>query len=387
MNPADYLDPTIALPFSKGLTKNSSFYGNLVLFKHGKPFPEINNGDIVIVGVPESRNSSNSSSSKAPDIIRKYLYGLASLSYKNRIVDAGNIKPTKSPADTYAALKDLVEFFIARKSRVVVLGGTQELTVPIYESLACSIKPVNLSVIDSRADFADNDAEFGSAGFLNKLIIKPPAELFDLSLIGYQGYLCNNKHLEQLSGKYHENLRLGVVRGNMLEVEPTLRDSDFVSFDLGAIRNSDCPGNYSPSPNGLYAEEACQLARLSGINERNSIFGLFEYCPDKDHDEQSAHLAAQIVWHYLDSSNQKKLSFSSHGKSDLKKFIINIGPAENEMVFYKSLLSDLWWVEIMATNKNFLTGSVVVSCSHNDYLLASKHEFPERWFRILKKIS
>jgi len=387
MNLVDYLDPTIAVPYSKGLDSRYSFSSQLVFHKHGKPFPEINTGDIVIIGVPESRNSANLSASEAPELIRKYLFSLAPTSYKTHIIDVGNIKQTKSPTDTYAALRDLIGYFISKNSRVVVIGGTQELTIPIYEGLSNQITPINLSIIDSHIDISDNETEFESTSYLNKVVGKPVSNLFDLSLIGYQGYFCNSKLIEQLTHRNYETLRLGFVRGNIHEVEPTLRDSDFVSFDISAIRNSDCPGSFRPSPNGLYAEEACQLARLSGINEKNSVFGLFEYCRENDHGEISAHLAAQIIWHYIEASSQKKMDFASHSESDLKKFIVNIGPPESELVFYKSLISDLWWVEIKTENPQFPNGKIVISCSYNDYLLASKHEIPERWFRIFKKVT
>ena len=89
-----------------------------------------------------------------------------------------------------------------------------------------------------------------------------------------------------------------VVRGNFREVEPSFRDSDFVSFDLGAIRNSDCRGNIYPSPNGLYAEEACQLSRFAGLSDKICCFGVFELNADADPSAQSAHLSATYLAFY-----------------------------------------------------------------------------------------
>ena len=112
MSPSDYLDPSDALPISGGVSKDSSTLVNIIPFKHGKSFPLVKQGDVVIIGVPENRNSSNTGASKSPDLIRAYFYSLSSFPLKVRIIDAGNLKPTKTPTDTYSAIKDLVDFFL-----------------------------------------------------------------------------------------------------------------------------------------------------------------------------------------------------------------------------------------------------------------------------------
>jgi len=52
------------------------------------------------------------------------------------------------------------------------------------------------------------------------------------------------------------------------------------------------------------------------------------------------------------------------------------------MVFYKSMLSDSWWMEVPTSNLElFPIGKIIVACSYNDYVSASKQELPERWIR------
>lgn len=386
MNPADYLDPSDALPISGGVRKEFSTYSSVIPFKHGKQFPTIMEGDIVLVGIGENRNSSNPGASKSPDLIRSYFYSLSSLSFKERIIDAGNLKSTKSPSDTYTATLDLVDFFTSKKATTIILGGTQEISIPIYQAIKKHRNSIEVSFIDSRLDMGSNDGDFGSTSYLPILLAEPQKNLLNISLIGYQGYLIDQQ-LERLTKSNHETLRLGFVRGNFREVEPTLRDSDFISFDLGAIRYSDCSGTIFPSPNGLYAEEACQLARYSGLSDKNCCFGIFEYNPDSDPSGQSAHLAAQLVWHYIEAFNQRKGEFPDLNSNEIKKFIVNSSTPGIDMVFYKSLLSDNWWMEIPTNNLElFPNGKLIAACSYNDYVIASKQELPDRWIRLYNKM-
>jgi len=386
MNPSDYLDPSDALPIGGGVSKDSSVLVNIITYKHGKSFPGIKHGDIVLIGVPENRNSSNPGASKSPDLIRSCFYSLSGFHLKVRIIDGGNLKPTKSPSDSYSAIRDLTDYFLTKKATVIILGGTQEISLAIYQAISIHRESVGVSFIDSRLDMGSNDGDFSATSYLHKFLNEPLRNLFNISLVGYQGYLVDSKQIELLAKKNHETLRLGFVRGNFREVEPTFRDSDFVSFDLGAIRHSDCPGNIYPSPNGLYAEEACQLSRFSGLSDKTCCFGIFEYNPQSDTSLQSAHLSAQLVWHFIEAFSQRKGEVSVDN-SDFKKFIVNSSTPGIEMVFYKSMLSDNWWMEIPTNNFDlFPTGKVIVACSYTDYVTASKQELPERWIKIYDKV-
>ncbi len=385
MNPADYLDPSDAIPKIGGVSRNASTLLNTTFYKHGKGFPSIDSGDLVVVGFPESRNSSNKNASKSPDLIREFFYSLSCFPQKTKIIDAGNLKSTKTPKDTYSAIKDLTSYFLTKGANIIVLGGTQEVSYPIYQGIKTHRSGICASFVDSRIDMDDSEGEFCSTGYIKHFIDEPLENLFNLSIIGYQGYLCNLAAIDTLSKKNHELLRLGFVRGNYRETEPTFRDSDLVSFDIGAIRNSDCPGNFFPSPNGLYAEEACQLARYAGLSDRTCCFGVFEL--NTENNPQGAHLSAQLVWHFIDAYLQRKFE-KPNTKGDFKKFIVEGTPPHLELVFYKSDNSDSWWLEVPSSLENvFPDKKSIVACSHADYIAASKHELPDKWLRIYNKIN
>ncbi len=381
MNLAHYFNPSEALPCPNGLRKESSLYGKLNRSK------DINLSDstIAIMGVPESRNSNNPSASLAPDIIRKYLYALSGAPIKSNLVDLGNLKSTENPANTYMAIRDVVSYLAKKGVTVILLGGTQELTWATYQGVQEHVKRLNISVIDYCIDLGYNDGDFSSSCYLNKLISEPTQQLFTLNVIGYQGYLTDSEHINLLSRENQGLYRLGAVRSAMAEVEPALRDSHIVSFDMSSIRQSDSPGSTYGSPNGLYAEEACQLARYAGLSREAKVFGLYELNVSNDVNHQSSRLAAQITWHFLESAFQPKVTLASLEKSEgIKKYFIGSPIPNIDLIFIHNRINDTWWIEIPA-NQNH--PDIIIACSYNDYRMASNGETPDRWLNALKKLA
>jgi hypothetical protein len=58
-------------------------------------------------------------------------------------------------------------------------------------------------------------------------------------------------------------------------------------------------------------------------------------------------------------------------------------------VFFKSNLTERWWIEIPSENNasNKLKKNTLLPCSHDDYLLACNQELPERWLKTQRKNS
>jgi hypothetical protein len=168
-------------------------------------------------------------------------------------------------------------------------------------------------------------------------------------------------------------------------MEPLLRDSDVAVFDIASVRQSDAPGTVSPSPNGFYGEEICLLSRYSGISDKLKVFGLFDVNPEFDIRNQTAGLAAQILWFFLEGFAQKQyetpvLSLSNSGR--FIRYHVRITDLDEDLIFVKSNLTDRWWIELPADKDN----SCYVACSHEDYLKANHNEVPERWVRAVEKL-
>ncbi len=367
----------------EGLPKSVSMLGK-AKFLDSNP-ESIERESLAIIGICEDRNSLSKGSSLSPNIIRQYLYSLSGAPVHKNIWDLGNIANTNSPSDTYAALRLVIELALEKELTLIVLGGTQELTYPIYQALSNREKGISITIVDSKVDLEPNSSDFSPSSFLNPISEAERERLYCLNLIGFQGYLTNHEAIRLLESKHHELYRLGYLRNSIQEVEPAFRNSQITSFDLSSIRQSDCPSTSCPTPNGLYAEEACQLSRFAGLSSKMKIFGLFEHNFKNDNSGQSAHLAAQMVWHFIEGFYSRKKEGKNIQNRKYKRFFIKSPIPNVNMVFLKDIVTQSWWLEL-SKGQNKGNETIIVACSHSDYIAASKGDVPERWLRASSRM-
>jgi formiminoglutamase len=338
-------------------------------FKKGADF------QIALIGIAESRNAYGGCFDSGNDIIRSYFYNLAEIP-RIKIADLGNLKLGKQVKDTYASIKFISEKLLKKQIIPLFFGGSQDLIFPVVEALNEMQQETELTVIDSKLDILDN--EFHSNSFLNQIKNKFGKKTL-ISLLGYQSYFVSNDELKE-GYKFNWNLcRLGSVRNNFTQIEPVLRDSCVVSFDISSIRQSESPASSFSSPNGFYADEACQLANLAGLSDKLKVFALAEYQEEKDIHEQSAHLCAQILWHFLYGVSQRKSDYPKKNLELYKKIFVKLEKIDSDLVFYENIENKRFWVEIPMNNNK----TKIISCSENDYQKACNNEIPDRiWQNI-----
>lgn len=374
----DYLDFITLAPNSLGVEGNSTLFTKVQFVNNqNKRNIQLNQNDIVIVGVNETRNSSFVSNAESTIIVRKNLYALAAINVKGQIIDFGDIKATSSPAETYAALETVVNIIVQKNATLLVIGGSHDLTLPIIKGYYEFRKKMNLTVVDSHIDYAFDSVCFPSQNFLSEAINE--GLISDLSVIGYQSYFTSPQVLNYFNQQYFELNRLGVLRGNIRGMEPSFRNSNVVSFDLSAVRSSDCCGCCAPSPNGLYAEEICQLSFYAGYGDAVSCFGLFGFIPENDNNSQTAILSSQVLWHFIEGVSQRTYENPSNNSgTSFKKYIVNGLTPESDLVFYKSEITGNWWMEV---SNDVKSEKFIVPCSQSDYEIAANRDIPERWYR------
>lgn len=380
----DFLDPvSLDKPENPFISGANTFSKNITVHTPNFEIKNISSYDIAIVGVPEDRNSYNKGASLAPDKIRAQLYQLIRISEKVKIVDLGNIIQGNTFNDTYTALKEVVQTLHANNVVTIILGGTQELTIPVFQTYETLRSNINLTAIDRTIDIVEDSINNSSETYLSEILFKKRS-LFKFCSLGYQLHLTNSNGIDLISKLYYDALRLGEIRSDISMTEPILRDTDIVSFDISSIRQSEAPGFINPSPSGFYSEEACQLARYSGLSERVAVFGLFEVNPKYDDNLQTINLAAQIIWYFLDGYSCRKMEYPESENKNFKTFIVGHTDLDYEITFYKSNLTERWWMEIPNPKKG---GTVIVSCSHSDYQKASEQEVPDIWWKSFQKLS
>jgi formiminoglutamase len=382
----DYFYPvSIEKPDYELLTGPSGFSHNITIHTENHPIKDLKKFRIALLAVPEGRNSPNVGSSKGPDCIREQLYRLSRIPGKAKIIDLGNMKRGSTFNDTVAGLSDILYLLISEKIFPVIIGGSSALTVAIDKCFTMSKTPYTLASIDSRIDFHTERKESDSFNYLNSILYANKSSLNHYINIGYQTYLNDQQTINKLLRRKAELVRIGDVRQAIYLTEPLLRESDAAIFDISAVRQSDAPGTFRPSPNGFYGEEICLLSRYAGISDKLKVFGLFEVNPEFDIRSQTSGLAAQIIWFFLEGFMQKQFEIPSLNETNSGRFIkyhVRITDLEDDMIFIKSNLTDRWWIEIFSKQGDIQ----YVACSHEDYLKANNNEVPDRWVKAIGRL-
>ena len=365
-------------------------FANLFAIHTEGDFPDISNVSIAIVGVLEDRHAENNEGCRlAPDAVRSYLYKLYGGSFDLNVADLGNINAGHSSEDTYFALRSTIDYLIRKNIVPIIIGGSQDLTYPQFLGYKDLEQTINVVAIDSVFDFGNPDLEISNTSYLGKIILYQPNYLFNYSNIGYQTYLVDQASLQMMNKLYFDVYRLGTVRDKIEEAEPIIRQADMLSFDMTAIKHSDAPANPNASPNGFYAEEACQMMRYAGMNDKLSSIGIYEINPAFDESGKTSHLAAQMIWCFMDGFYNRKNDFPNRTSPDYTRFHVILQDDKYEINFYKSKKSDRWWMEIPYPPHKDLKFErhTLIPCSYKDYELATNNEIPDRWWQTYQKLS
>jgi formiminoglutamase len=357
-------------------------------------FPDLEEqADIAIIGVQDDRNAiDNPGCALAPDYVREKLYRLNEGNYNTKIVDLGNIRHGATVTDTYFALKTVVSELISKNILPVIIGGGQDITYAQYMAYEKLEQKVDLVVIDSHFDLEEDKylegVETTSGSYLNKIFLHEPNYLINFSNLGYQTYFTSQAGLRVMEKLYFDVHRLGELSGQIAASEPVIRNATMISFDMGAIRSSEAMGNANATPNGFYGEEACQLCRYAGFNDKLSSIGFYEFNPAYDSNGQTALLLAQMIWYFIDGFYNRKQDFPLNPKSQYLIYKTSLRHDEHEVVFVKSKKSDRWWMQVPYPNGGSMNERFhLVPCCYDDYKTAVSGEMPDLWWRTYQKLT
>lgn len=357
----------------------------MTLHQEVEGIPDLEDVKIALIGIAEDRGSKfNRGCEKGPDEIRKYFYQLLFGTWDFPVADLGNIYRGETLEDTLAAVRIVVEELRRVDVIPVLLGGSQDLTYGAYRGYDRLEQTVNLVSIDNRFDLGQHLDGFHSGNFLSHIVLNKPYNLFNFSNLGYQTYFIPQDEIDLMERMHFETHRLGRLRSDLSEVEPVVRDADMISFDLSAVRQGDSPGTASSSPNGFSGEEACAIARYSGLSDKVSCFGIYEYNPSLDIQGMSAHLAAQMVWYFIEGVQQRRGDYPFASKNDYTKFTVLVDEGDLELIFYKSPLSERWWIEVPIHQSQHMRHALI-PCNANDYQQALEGSIPDRWWKAQQR--
>lgn len=336
--------------------------------------PDIADADIVLVGVDEFRGSGIfDNTENAADAIRRQFYTLHYWHPTVRIADIGNIKTGASLNDSYAAIKTVLAELFRMKKTVVILGGSHDNTLAQYFAHKELQQVIEATCIDATIDLR-GESPLRSENFLMELLTSEPNLVKHYNHIGFQSYYVHPRMLETMDKLRFDCHRVGAAKENIEEMEPVLRNTHLLSFDISAIKYSDSPASRQ-SPNGFSGEEACALARYAGMSNTINSFGIYGYLPQQDMNELSAKQIAQMLWYFIDGKSRSMQEAAIDDRHSFNEYHTRF--TEVESVFLQSKKTGRWWMQL--PNKKF------IACSYNDYVHASQNEIPERWLRAQER--
>ena len=306
-----------------------------------------------------------------------------------KIADLGILEAGAQIKDTYSALSEIT-YEIQKKSKLlIILGGSQDLTYANYKGYEKLEQPINLTCIDQGFDvILDQEDEISSDNFINHLLLDKPNLLFNFSILGCQQFYVGSEDLRFFDELYFDYLRLGELQKDLSKAEPILRNTDLLSVDLSSIRFSEFKGSFKNSPNGLFANEICQMMKYAGISDKISSVGFYNL-KSGDLRDVDSELVAQLVFFVLLGYSLRKHDYPFGNKKELFKYSVFNEDSNQNLVFHKSSKSDRWWLEVpYPPSKDFkFERHHLVPCNHEDYEIAQKGVIPDLWWKTYRKLN
>ncbi|MQP25494.1 arginase [Flavobacterium sp. LMO8] len=376
----DFLQP-VSASVEEFISKLSNqTLGKKVALHTQTDFPVLEGVSIAVFTVNEHRGNNKENEDYSFEAFRKKFYGMFPGNWNTSIVDLGTIESGASIEDAYFVVKSLMAELIKKQIIPVVIGGTQDLTYPMYRAYDNLDQMVNLVSVDNQFDFSKEN-KLDKDAYLSKIIVEEPNNLFNFSNIGFQTYFNSQEEIDLIEKLYFEAYRLGEVSNNIVVAEPVFRDADLVSIDMNSVQSS-YSGNFEEfNPNGFTGKEICALARYAGISDKVTSFGIFNFNPNS----QEVVLTAQMLWYFIEGFCFRSNEYPFGTKENYIKYIVPI--EDEELIFFKSNKTERWWIEIpFLTNvNNKLKRNTLLPCTHEDYLAACEQEIPERWWKAQRR--
>ncbi len=351
--------------------------------------PDLDDRDMAIIGLLENRGAAEEHQKgivRSADEIRNSFYKLKKGAGKLRIVDLGNFRNGPELTDTYQRLQEVCGYLMENNILPVLIGGSHDLDLGQYQAYENQDKLITVLNVDNKLDLADPKDNLAADAHIHRLFKHDPNFLFNYYQLGHQSYLVDVKEAELIERLYFEAVRLGVVKENIKELEPIVRDADMMSFDVSALQAHYSPGAVESKVYGLTGEEACQLCWYAGLNDKLSSVGFYSYDVDKDTDDRkTAFVIGTMIWYFIEGFYNRK-GDKNFRSNDYLVYEVPLGGEPSSIKFYKSKLSEKWWMEVPHPEESsgFLR-SRMIPCNYSDYETALEGEVPNRWITTYSK--
>lgn len=346
-------------------------------------FPELKGPGCALISVPEFRGADNTHNPISA--FRSLFYRLhPEANWKLPIYDLGTIEPGATIQDTYFALANVVSELVKNQIIPIVVGGSQDLTMAMYQGYEKLEQLVNTCAIDRSIDIGSAEDTLHSKNYLGHMLVQRPCYLFNHAVIGLQQPYAPAAEFELFEKLFFDTCRLGEFNQDFRLAEPHLRNADIISFDLQAIKAADL-GTTTGAPNGFTAAQFCQVCKYAGISDKVTSIGFFT---EDTLGQVGSTLLAEGIWYFLQGYFARVGDFPFGSKADYTKFTVFMDEVSRELIFYKSNKSARWWMEVPypPQSGSRFERHHMVPCNKSDYDNAMKNELPDLWWKAYQKL-
>ena len=267
------------------------------------------------------QNGGRTGASKGPDSIRNRLYRMTPPPFQEfppdqfQLFDVGNLncaEPSLQKRHEQAADKAFEALGSSDNSRWIGLGGGHDYGFPdgdafMRHALSGTKRPVVINFdahLDVRPLKEGNVISSGTPFF--RLLEKYPGQ-FDFLEVGLQPYCNSRSHFQWLLERGGKALTMEQIRSSHRNLSELIFDElgegqnrpCFLSVDIDAFSSSVAPGCSQSWPGGLMPHEYFPSMKALCNNFHVSTLGIYEVSPPLDQDEQTAKLAAEIIYQFL----------------------------------------------------------------------------------------
>ncbi|MBK7694726.1 MAG: hypothetical protein IPI30_10505 [Saprospiraceae bacterium] len=314
--------------------------------------PKLEDIDVVILGT----------GSEVSKKIRDEFYKMNLSVFRDlTIMDLGDIDP-HHPKDVSKVL-----FYLLNHNIIpIVFACPKEILFGIDEFQETRMEPYSLSLISNMVNSNDLD-NFNKSLFLKKV-----------HLIALQRHYTNKELLFAIQDQI-TTLYLSEYRKSNSSFEPFARNSEYIFFDLNAIRTSDFPANKIHAASGLFSEEAVGICKMSGSGDKTKCLFISDW--NATDLSQCENLVAQMIWYFVEGVALRKFDHLDQTRH-ITEYIVELQDSEAQIQFYKSEISGKWWFRTPGIDEDIKPS--LTPCTYEEYLMTVQAHAPVRILELFR---
>ncbi|MCK5535917.1 MAG: hypothetical protein KAI79_03770 [Bacteroidales bacterium] len=312
--------------------------------------------------------------------LRKELYKLSLIS-NLKFCDLGDIKANENKSQVIAAYKTLHCELTKQNRIVLVLSDSDEIAFEHYQVYEKQNININLATIDKQINIYKSNAT-SQFSYLGK-ILNSKHNITDFTAIATQEYFIQEEEKKILKKNAFTEIGLGKIKSKINRMEPSLREANVINYNLQALQSCIVPSIKNTSPNGLDVRDACITSGYIGASDKLKSTAIYPYHEDSNSKNQTTKLLAQIIWYFLKNYSEKIIEIPNENDLKFTKYVVNYNNNNTTISFYKSNISNRWWIEFLQHNKT----SAIFPCNYEEYQMAINNQIPDEWINYFNKIS